>query len=1353
MAKQGIPLIDPLINMIIGSRNDRFVKRYNSLVEQISAQESSIRAMTDDDIRQRAKNLRTKISEGTSPEDVLVDVFAVGREAMDRSIGVRSIFNPDLKFDASQLPPAMQDLYKKVAEQAKQLPLLIPRTFTPDPKSPSQPHGETDEANEFLGATAAIQGWKRVQIPIELYNAVRDLYHESKPPFRARPFDVQLIGGMVLYQGKIAEMKTGEGKTIVAPLAAALVASDGMKVHIVTVNDYLVQRDRDWTSPFFHALGLTVGAIHPQHIQPEGLKRLMYTCDIVYGTTSEFGFDYLRDNMKPTVDQQVQRRRDLAIVDEVDSTLIDEARTPLIISGPAHTSTPRYDLADGLARFLVEKQRPWQELDDRVSKAQERIKGLEGDIRNTRDKSQVPTWKQEIEQLRASIPQMELERDSHTQYYEIKEERKQVTLTHDGVAEAQKKAGLGSFYVDENMDIPHLLEQSLRAHVVYLRDRDYIVMDVPDQMTQRPTPSIVIVDTFTGRPMIGRQWSDGLHQAIECKDRVPIKEETQTVATVTIQNFFKMYKRLSGMTGTADTEAQEFHDIYSLDVVSIPTNEPIRRIDADDRMYMREKDKWNAIVDEIKSFHDVGRPILVGTTSVEKSELVATMLSQKYNIKHNILNAKQHEREAHIIEDAGQLGSVMIATNMAGRGTDIKLGRVTRESLRDHWLKRDIAPRTLNIEDDDDILREKVYRKIAPKFLDIDKKQAEELPFGDLELQLLRHWTFHNTLLSERKINSMNADQLRESLDAESRMILHDIRWFDSIENMGGLHVVGTERHDSRRIDNQLRGRAGRQGDKGSSRFFVSTEDDMMRLFGVDKRMGVVSKLGLMKEGDAVDSPLLSKTIAGIQRKVEERNFQYRKQILEYDEVMEHQRQAFYGLRQRVLEGRDVHGLIKEYLRTAITDKADEFLDEEYGYKCIAEYAREHVKSQVSPERMRRKDAREIDTMIRREAGHDAHQLINMTLGEYMPDVGSDVQVEFDAIAIVNWAKSRFGVDLDISQVESGGVDARRSIQTSLEEAAVASIETTDLDRIPIYLDKNYGPDQLVDWVKRKFEVDVTRDEILRAVARHLETDEDKDSPEAVIMARVDELYANKEVRYPVDFRLMLTQSQMGQNPQGAMQNFIEWANQRYELGLTAEDVMKQAPAQIREKLLEASRMFIDSGKLEKEIADAIAQPNNEALKAHFKKRFGVDNILPDWLLGLKGEDHEQAIQGRVEMLLRSEMLYLEQSVLLRTLDNAWREHLHSMDQLRDGIGFRAMAQTDPRNEFKREGARIYRQMMRDVIDRVTDDVLRVELRPNVQQQPRPQMPPQVPAQHPAGAGAINTGGGIAGGGIIGAGF
>jgi len=455
MPSQEIPVVGPLLNKIFGTRNERYVKRYTSRVEAISALEPEMRVKTDQELRDLVAELRERLDDGADTEDLLAPAFALGREAMDRHVGIRNIFDPQYSFDPSVLSDEGRRLHDEVKAEIDSL----------EPRAPE---------GDLLGSAEPVPAWIWVDIPPALYDAVREAYPDSKPPFRARPFDVQLIGGMVLSQGKVAEMKTGEGKTIVAPLAVALAIIERRHVHIVTVNDYLVQRDRDWVFPFFRGLGMTVGAIHPQHTQPEEVKKQMYMCDAVYGTTAEFGFDYLRDNMKRTAEQQVQRKREFAIVDEVDSVLIDEARTPLIISGPAHEDYPRYDVADELAKHLLEKQKPWQRLEDEVNACKERIKGYEGDIRQVRDKSQVPEIQKKLEAERNRLPELERERDRHTQYYEVKMERKSATMTHDGIAEAQRVAGVGSFYVDENQDLPHLVEQSVRAHAVYERDKDYV---------------------------------------------------------------------------------------------------------------------------------------------------------------------------------------------------------------------------------------------------------------------------------------------------------------------------------------------------------------------------------------------------------------------------------------------------------------------------------------------------------------------------------------------------------------------------------------------------------------------------------------------------------------------------------------------------------------------------------------------------------------------------------------------------------------------------------------------------------------------------------------------------------------
>jgi preprotein translocase subunit SecA len=645
---KGIPVLDWLVRSTLGTQNQRLVKRYLKQVELVNRQEAEMRALTDAQLMAKTEEFRSRIAKGEKPFDLRPQIFAVAREAMDRAVGIRNIFNPDLpedqRFDPSRLPAAARALYDEAAARIAATP-------------PAEP------TDAFRGCTEPTPSWQFVDLDPALYQAVRELYPESRPPFRARPFDVQIIGGVVLSEGQIAEMRTGEGKTIVGPLACYLACLEKLQVHVVTVNDYLVQRDRDWTFPFFRALGLTVGAIHPIHMQGHEAKREAYGCDVVYGTTSEFGFDYLRDNMKTRPEEQVQRKRHFAIVDEVDSILIDEARTPLIISGMAHAVKPRYELADRLARHLVRKQVPWDAADEQVKACQSRAAGLEGDVRNTRDKAAIPGLREQLKAAQAELKQLEKARDRHQQYYEVELDKKRATLTNDGIAEAQREARIGSFYVGENVDMPHLLEQAVRAHTVYVRDRDYVV--APDDMGQM---SIVIVDQNTGRKMVGRQWSDGLHQAVESKEGVPVKEETQTMATITIQNYFKLYKRLAGMTGTADTEATEFYEIYKLGVVSIPTNRPVVREDRNDLVHLSQKDKWTSIVDEIKKFHDAGRPVLVGTTSVEKSEMLSRMLKQKHGIPHEVLNAKQHEREAEIVAGAGKLGAVMIATNMAGRG-------------------------------------------------------------------------------------------------------------------------------------------------------------------------------------------------------------------------------------------------------------------------------------------------------------------------------------------------------------------------------------------------------------------------------------------------------------------------------------------------------------------------------------------------------------------------------------------------------------------------------------------------------------------------------------------------------------
>ncbi|MGD0955488.1 MAG: preprotein translocase subunit SecA [Candidatus Acidiferrales bacterium] len=652
-----------------------------------------------------------------------------------------------------------------------------------------------------------------------------------------RHFDVQLIGGIVLHQGKIAEMKTGEGKTLVATLPAYLNSLTGQGVHIVTVNDYLARRDAEWMGPIYKMLGLTVGVI--VHDLDDVQRRAAYAADITYGTNNEFGFDYLRDNMKYDLKDCVQRGHHFAIVDEVDSILIDEARTPLIISGPAEESTDKYYRIDKIIPKLI------RDID-----------------------------------------------------YTLDEKLRTATLTEEGVSKCERLLNLGNLFDPANMEIIHHVYQGLRAHTLYEKDVDYVVKD----------GEVVIVDEFTGRQMPGRRWSDGLHQAVEAKEGVKIERENQTLATITFQNYFRMYKKLSGMTGTAETEAPEFHKIYKLEVVAIPTNKTLIRIESPDVVYRTEAEKFeaavNGIIQEdgsraagIRQYYESGQPVLVGSISIEKSEKIADLL-KKAGIPHQVLNAKQHEREAKVIAQAGRKGAVTVSTNMAGRGTDILLGGNPEAMTREYYLKNKIA------------------MPYAPAGSVIGAQAGTETPAqadaaspdgnaagtngGSSPAMVL--------FQQEGKIFQVPLEQWKPAYDqfAEQCRAEHD-----EVVAMGGLHILGTERHEARRIDNQLRGRAGRQGDPGSSRFFLSLEDDLLRIFGGERVQSIMYALG-MKEGIPIESKMISKRIENAQKAVEAQNFEARKHLLEYDDVMNKQRETIYSLRRSFLEGRDQKEFVVE---------------------------------------------------------------------------------------------------------------------------------------------------------------------------------------------------------------------------------------------------------------------------------------------------------------------------------------------------------------------------------------------------------------------------------------------------------
>ena len=629
-----------------------------------------------------------------------------------------------------------------------------------------------------------------------------------------RPYPVQLVGGIVLHQGRIAEMKTGEGKTLVATLPAYLNALTGEGVHIVTVNDYLAKRDSEWMGKVHRFMGLTVGLII--HDMKKEERQKAYQADITYGTNNEMGFDYLRDNMALYANEQVQRGHAFAIVDEVDSILIDEARTPLIISGMGEKSTQLYDMAEMFAARL--KKFVVVESDDKEEEATD----IDAD-------------------------------------YVVDEKARSVTLTARGVKKAEEFFHLDNLSDPENSTIAHHINQAIKAHGIMKRDVDYVVKD----------GEVVIVDEFTGRLMFGRRYSEGLHQAIEAKEHLSVQRESKTLATITFQNYFRLYRKLSGMTGTALTEEEEFATIYALDIIEIPTNRPIARIDNEDSVYKTENGKYRAVIQQVKACHAKGQPVLVGTVSIEKNELLGKMLTRE-GIKHNLLNAKNHEREAEIVAQAGQFGAVTVATNMAGRGTDIMLG-----GNAEYMAKNDLRKAGLT-----------------------DELIAEATGYAETDNQ---------EILDARKLFAEKLAQHKAEIAGEA----------DKVRAAGGLFIIGTERHDSRRIDNQLRGRAGRQGDPGETRFYIPLEDYLMRLFGGDRVTGMMERMNI-DEDTPIENKMLSRAIEQAQTTVESRNFQARKSVLEYDDVMNKQREIIYGQRKQVLDGMDVKGIIMGMMESAI---------------------------------------------------------------------------------------------------------------------------------------------------------------------------------------------------------------------------------------------------------------------------------------------------------------------------------------------------------------------------------------------------------------------------------------------------
>ncbi|MDP1562764.1 MAG: preprotein translocase subunit SecA [Pirellulaceae bacterium] len=1043
-----------------------------------------------------------------------------------------------------------------------------------------------------------------------------------------RHYDVQLIGGMVLHGGNVAEMVTGEGKTLVATLPAYLNALTGKGVHIVTVNDYLARRDMEWMAPLYMGLGLTVGTIQSDMRVAD--RQMSYDCNITYGTNNEFGFDYLRDNMRPAARgdhrfprdmQQCQGPLHYAIIDEVDNILIDEARTPLIISGPAHQERRLYQEANRIAQTLK--------------------KGI---------------------------------------HFNINEKDHAVTLTDEGVREAERLAGVESFYTAGNMEWPHLVDNALKANYLYKNDVNYVVKD----------NGVVIVDEFTGRLMEGRQWSDGLHQAVEAKEGVRIKEETQTLATITLQNYFKLYEKLSGMTGTALTEAPEFWKIYKLDVVAIPTNRPMKRTEKIDLIYATEQGKWKAVAEEVEAMyrHDFvetnqghrylgkitevddksvtivsegkpetferrvltrvqkkNRPLLIGTNSIEKSELLSTHL-QRRNIPHEVLNAKNHRREAEIIAQAGRIGAITIATNMAGRGTDIVLGgnpeNMAWAQLQDKYRTRLDVPR-----DEWNALVEEIAKR---------EKMKEE---GEI------------------------------------------------VKQMGGLCVIGTERNDARRIDLQLRGRCGRQGDPGDSQFFLSLEDDLMRIFGgafVQRFLG--SSLG----EDALQSKMLCRRLDAAQKKREEMHFEARKNLLEYDEVMDEQRKRVYRYRQQILNGVNCRDLIVSMIQQQIEYRLEQCLESRFGCDMFAAYASSELRLGKPLE------GREFRGMEYEAAlDHALDQAVRVletellaSIDENLPDGDEDAHLDWNWNAMANVLKSRWKIDTSERELQKVG---RENLAEVMLERGKTAIHKTDLREGALMLNPDYGRQVGVRWLKDKFGVLLDLDEVSRM-----------DSAKIVTRATNDACrrYDHKEATYP----LIAAMSRFAKDETGLLDReaLMEWASRRFNAQLTVEQITGLQRSEIFQFLLEYS---LKSQKVGQEVEEKLGNRLN-SLKIETVKMIGdldselvqltqwlsqeVDsNLDAEDLRGMKPERVKQQFNTWVQDRFHPEMRRMERMVLLEIVDSAWKDHLSAMDHLRSAVGQRGMAALDPKVEYKREGKALFDRLWDSIGERVTDLVFRVE--------------------------------------------
>jgi preprotein translocase subunit SecA len=1145
----------------------------------------------------------------------------------------------------------------------------------------------------------------------EAFAACREAARRTK---NMRHFDVQIIGGVILHRGNIAEMVTGEGKTLVATLPGYLNAIPKTGVHVITVNDYLARRDCEWMSPIYNALGIKAGFIQSD-MDPIS-RRKAYECDITYGTNSEFGFDYLRDNMKPAswgdnnydpFYQQVQRPLNFAIIDEVDNILIDEARTPLIISGPAQDDPDLYRQANRIAVQLSEMEKKAQvklkEIghglaipDHPLTKEQhaEAIQDKSVTEGIKEEETELPEgMEEEIDVSRIELPKEEKKEKRLGYYFEVKEKERSCHLTDEGIRMAEKLAGVDSFYTGGNMEWPHLIDNALKAHHLYHKDKNYVVMRHPETKEM----SVIIVDEFTGRLMVGRQWSDGLHQAVEAKherDGVKIKEETQTLATITLQNYFKLYKKLSGMTGTAMTEANEFWKIYKLDTVAIPTNKPLTRVNYPDLVYMTEKEKWDAIIGEIETIHkydavhlsdgsDVigtiekendteivvklkesketrtipvadideidrsGRPILIGTTDVDRSEKVSRLLNKR-GIKHELLNAKPEyaSREAEIVAQAGRLGSVTISTNMAGRGTDIILGG-NAETLA--WAR-------------------------------LKEKYPTRLDVPDAEWKAL-------------------VDEIRE----KEKMVEEGRQ----VAEMGGLHVVGTERHEARRIDNQLRGRAGRQGDPGSSRFYVSLQDELMRIFAGEWVAGVLQRMG-MNEGEAIESKMVSRRIEGAQKKVEERNFDIRKNLLEYDEVMDHQRKRVYGFRQEILDGGNCKLRILDMIERQIEAALDKFMAEDYGASSFAEMASGRLNLELDPHDFLRLNFGDAEVVAREKAAQMVPTSVHEMLDELLDPEADPKEWNYNGLA----DRANKLWDLKTSAAQLRKME-RDDITQTFIEAGQKAVADVDLTKGAIYLDPIWGLKSLADWAKQKFGHKIDPQELV---------DKSRIEIRARILGEIRQQYRTKESEFPVTIAMARYMADRGGPQMGGAkydrEGLLRWYQNRFGGESISEEIFRtESRAKLAEKLLDISRQAFPAtpqeqidARLEEsfEGADAAEEGDAKELSDWVKQNFGID-VPTEKLVGLSYDQARNVLWNAYDERYRPEMRRMERNLVLDKLDRSWKNHLYVMDHLRQGIGLVGYAQIDPKTEYKRQGMKEFDSMWDGVGEKVTEAVFRLE--------------------------------------------